>query len=93
MKQHLQFTTANHIADDEDVAMSTHSKKNASNRKQRKHFFAGFRACVPPTFDTRIDTLCKLINFGDIEPCNIFTVEVSVREGVRIGIGGVRKDR
>jgi hypothetical protein len=69
------------------MAMSTDSKKDPSNSEKGKHFFACLRSCIPPALHTSVDTLCNLIHFGEIEPCNIFPIKVSVRECVVSGIG------
>jgi hypothetical protein len=74
--------------------MSTDSEENPSYSKKSKHFFAGLGTSIPPTLNTCVDTLCKFIDFGDVEPCNIFMfgVEVSFRECIDKGVGGVRND-
>jgi hypothetical protein len=73
------------------MSMSTDSDKNSSHGKKRKHLFAGLGTCVPPTLNTCVDTLCKLINFGDVKPCNIFRVDVSFRECVDNGVATNRQ--
>jgi hypothetical protein len=70
--------------------MSTDSEKNAGNSKKSKHFFPGLGTCIPPALNTCVDTLCELINFSDIKPGNIFTVNVRFRKCVDNRDGGFR---
>jgi hypothetical protein len=87
---HVQFTTAYHITNDEDMPMSTDSKKNTCNSKKRKHLFSSLRTRIAPALDTCINTLRKLINFSDIKPCDVLTVKVCFRECVDNGVNGIR---
>src|SRR5271168_187170 len=87
---HRQFTTAYHITNDEHMPMSTNSEKNACNGEKREHFFTSLRTCIAPALNTRVNALCELIDFCDIKPCNVFTIEVWFRECVNNGVGGVR---
>jgi hypothetical protein len=70
--------------------MSTHSEKNTRNIKKREHLFASLGTCIPPVLNTRVHTLRELIDFGDIKPCNIFSVYVSFREHVDNRVSGFR---
>jgi hypothetical protein len=71
--------------------MSTDSEENPSYGKKSKHFFAGLGTSIPPTLNTCVDTFCKFINFSDVEPCNIFSIDVSFWECVDKGVSGVRE--
>ena len=74
--RHIQFSTSNHITYDKYMPMSTDGKENSSHSKKSKHFFAGIGTCISPTLNACVDTLSKFINFSDVKPGNIFSIEV-----------------
>ena len=67
--------------------MSTDSEKNASYSEKGEHLFACLWSCIPPALNTSVYALSELIDFGDIEPRNIFHIRISVRECVVRGVG------
>ena len=67
--------------------MSTDSKENPSYCEEGEHFFARLWSCISPALNTSVDTLCELIGFGEIEPRNIFNIEIGIRECVVRGVG------
>jgi hypothetical protein len=77
-------------ANDKNMPMSTDGEKNSSHSEKSEHFFAGVRTCIPPTLNACVDTWCKFINFSDVEPGNIFSVEVGFWECVDNGVSGIR---
>jgi len=81
----LQFTTAYHVAYDEDMTMSAYCQEDASNSKKCEHLLAGFRTCIAPSVNASIKALGEVVMLRNIEPCRFFGCEILdvLRSGLR----------
>jgi hypothetical protein len=75
----IQFPAANHITQDENMAMSTDRQKDPRHCKERKHFLSRLWARVLPSLNTSVNTLSKVVKLCHVEPSNILTIKISIR--------------
>jgi hypothetical protein len=74
MKKYMnvQFATPDHVTDHKNMPMATDSQEYSGNSKKGEHLLPSLWTCISPPLDAGVNTLRELVNFGNIEPGNIF---------------------
>jgi hypothetical protein len=80
MTQGIQFSTADHVTQDENVAMSTDSQENARHCKEGEHLLSCLWASIFPSLNTGVHALRKIIELIDIKPSDILPIKICVRQ-------------